>query len=155
MKKLFSFLVLLLASFSMWAQYAPSARSLRVMNQTQCYVYFQVFGDEPCICGERFTSKEFALAPGGTMDFPNSVTLGGTYPSTPMGIVGAYIFDALKQCQLGRKGVVGQPQDRCRYPLTYGHYVGFNPDCRDCGRILATWVPARGCEEYAQLRFTY
>lgn len=148
MKKLYFTLVAILFSFVAFAQ-AKSARGLIVRNQTNCTQYYQVFGDELCICGTKYTSKIFTIPPGATHNYPTSVTLGGLYPSTPKGIVGARIPDGPAACGVPA-GIVGHRV--CNFPLTYT-YLSITPACTPCVTTKATWVDAPNCEQMAQLIF--
>ncbi|RYE00318.1 MAG: hypothetical protein EOP54_00615 [Sphingobacteriales bacterium] len=149
MKKLYFTLVSLLLSFAVFAQ-APSARSLVVQNQTNCTQYYQVFGDEICKCGSQFVSNLFAIPPGGTHTYPTSVTLGGTFPTIPKGIVGAKIPDGPAGCPISG-GTVGH--QACNLPPVYS-YLSISASCTPCGPTRATWFPAVNCEQVARLIFT-
>ncbi|RYE00317.1 MAG: hypothetical protein EOP54_00610 [Sphingobacteriales bacterium] len=149
MKKLYFTLIALLFSLVALAQ-APSARGLIVRNQTNCTQYYQVFGDELCLCGMKYNSQVFTIPPGGIHNYTTSVTLFGTYPpGTPKGIVGARIPNGPASCGVPA-GIVGHRA--CGFPSTYT-YMSFTPACTPCVMTKATWVDASNCEQTAQLIF--
>lgn len=149
MKKLYFTLIAVLFSLAAFAQ-AQSARGLIVRNQTNCTQYYQVFGDELCRCGTQFTSRIFTIPPGATHNYPNSLTLMGTYPtSVPKGIVGARIPDGPAACGVPA-GIVGHRS--CGFPLSYG-YMSISPACTPCANTKATWIDAQNCDLMAQLIF--
>lgn len=146
MKKLFFFLVALFITTVAFSQ----ARALRVENQTNCVQYYMIFGDELCICGDKYTSALIAINPGSVHNYNTSVTLGGSFPtSASKSIVGAKIPTGPVHCQPAG-GTVGEPP--CGLPLTYT-YMALNQDCRECARTTARWLPATGCGQ-ARLIFT-
>lgn len=126
------------------------AYSLRVENQTQCVLYYQVFGGEICKCGSTYTGAVFAINPGDVHTYMTSGPLLGSYPSTPRSIVGARILNGPPNCQAGT-GVVGEPA--CGLPLTY-IYTALRQDCSPCARVTARWFPAPNCQGMARLIFT-
>ncbi len=149
MKKLYFTLIAILFSIAAFAQ-AQSARGLIVRNQTNCIQYYQVFGDELCRCGTQYTSRIYTIPPGAVHNYPNSLTLSGTYPTTtPKGIVGARIPDGPAACGVPA-GIVGHRV--CGFPLTY-NYLSITPSCTPCSATKATWVDAPNCDQMAQLIF--
>lgn len=131
----------------------PPAFSLVVTNQTNCTVYYRIVGDEICVCGETYSSPILALGPGGTVTYPNTTVLGGSYPmSPPKSIVAAYIYaDTVRDCQNLPFGVVGTPG--CGYPLIYTYQaLRFCQPCRP-NPVTARWTPAPSCQGQARLDF--
>lgn len=146
MKKFLSFFVAMFLSVVAFSQ----SYSLRVENQTQCVQYYQIFGDEICICGNKYNGAVFAINPGGVHNYVNSVPLMGSYPGIPKGIVGAKILTGPPQCQVAG-GIVGEPP--CGLPLIFT-YMALNQDCRPCAQTTARWIPATNCQGKALLIFT-
>ncbi|WP_124636235.1 hypothetical protein [Taibaiella sp. KBW10] len=153
MKRIYLFVMMLLCSSALFAQ-APSAYSLRVVNQTNCPVFYSVIGDEICVCGRNYQSGIMSLAPGGTATYANTTffPLPGSYPPIPKGITGALIYSGSPACQNPTTGVVGQPAPACTLPLNYS-YLGLGYQCERCSDIRVRWIPANNCQEYAQLIF--
>ena len=148
MKKLYFMLIALLCSSGLKAQ-VVSALALTVQKQTNCTQYYQMFGDEPCKCGSKYMSKVIAINPGATHTYPNSISLGGSYPAMPKGIVGARIPDGPASC-ITSGGTVGhQP---CNLPPTYS-YTSIAATCAPCSFTRATWIPGQNCEQMARLIF--
>lgn len=150
MKKLYFTLIALLFSFVALAQ-VQSARGLMVRNLTNCPQYYEVFGDELCRCGTKYTSKVITINPGAVHNYPTSVSLGGSYPTgIAKGIVGARIPNGPMTCGSVPVGVVGHMA--CGYPLMYT-YMSISPACTSCAVTKATWIEAQNCEQIAQLIF--
>lgn len=146
MKKLFFLLVFTVISSALFAQ----PRSLIVQNLTNCTQYYMVFGDELCICGTTYTGSFNAIAPGATITYMNSRTLGGTFPTLmDKSIVGARIPSGPIVCNPSA-GVVGEPV--CGFPTVFS-YVSFTLNCTPCSRSTARWFPATNCGQ-ARLIFT-
>lgn len=149
MRKLYFMLIALLFSAGAFAQ-VNSALSLVVQNQTNCTQFYQIFGDDPCRCGSQYVSKLFAIAPGATHTYTNSLTLGNTYPTgIPKGIVGAKIPNGPASCATPG-GTVGHQV--CNLPPTYT-YTSISATCAPCAMTRATWIPAQNCEQMARLIF--
>lgn len=147
MKKLFSFFIALFLSAVAFSQ----SIGLIVENQTNCIQYYQVFGDEICRCGERYSSNLIAIPPGGVHSYSSTISLGNTYPpGPPKGIVGARIPSGPAGCR-PQGGTVGAPA--CGLPLTYT-YIAYDQNCRECQRTTARWMPAPNCNSEARLVFT-
>ncbi|GEM63916.1 hypothetical protein SF1_18980 [Sphingobacterium faecium NBRC 15299] len=146
MNKLFSLLVALLISSIAFSQ----ARALRVENQTNCVQYYQIFGDDLCICGNKYLSALIAINPGNVHNYNTSIPLGGTYPiNASKSIVGARIPNGPTLCQ-PTVGTIGEPP--CGLALIYT-YVAITQDCRPCAQTTARWFPATACGQ-ARLIFT-
>lgn len=146
MRKLLFFLVAMFISVAAFSQ----ARALRVENQTNCVQYYQIFGDEICICGNKYVSALIAINPGNVHNYINSIPFGGTYPATaPKSIVGARIPTGPAQCQVAG-GTIGEPP--CGLPLIFT-YMAIDQDCRNCAQTTARWFPVTGCG-MARLVFT-
>ncbi len=147
MKNLFSFLIAMFISVVGFSQ----ATGLIVENQTPCMQYYQIFGDEVCRCGTRYSGNVISIPPGGVHTYSGTTSLGNTYPpATTKGMVGARIFDGSPACQ-SNSGTVGEPA--CGLPPTYT-YIALNQDCRECTRTTARWIPAPHCTSEARLVFT-
>ncbi|OJV53594.1 MAG: hypothetical protein BGO31_01655 [Bacteroidetes bacterium 43-16] len=150
MKKICFILLALLLSFVASAQ-SPSAYGLVVQNQTNCTQYYYVVGDELCMCGGIYASNMIAIPPGGTHVYPNSTTLGGSFPtSVPKGIFAAKIPDGPMACATSG-GAVGQAP--CGLTTLYG-YLALNATCAPCSYTKATWYPSFACSDMARLIFT-
>ncbi|MEN5232487.1 hypothetical protein [Sphingobacterium faecium] len=146
MKNLILFLVTLFFSTVAFSQ----ARALRVENHTNCVQYYQVFGDELCVCGNKYNSPLIAINPGSVHNYTSSMPLGGTYPSTvAKSIVGTRIPNGPAQCQPAG-GTVGEPG--CGIPPVFA-YLSFNSNCVPCANTTARWFPATNCGQ-ARLIFT-
>lgn len=87
MKKLFFTLVLMLMSASAFSQF-NGVRSLRVENHTSCRQYYTVIGGDLCHCTEpeqnSYASNMIVINPGQIHVYPNTTTLGGTFPTFPL-----------------------------------------------------------------------
>ena len=151
MRKLLLFLVLLVSSTTLFAQ-PPTAYGVRVINNSNCMVYYRIVGDELCKCGETYSSPIISLPPGGTILYPNSITLGGSYPpGPPKSIMGAYIYSGPLSCAATVIGRIGQSY--CGLAPVFG-YTGLNPTCGPCAPIQAVWTTTPNCETgIALLRF--
>lgn len=146
MKKLFFLLVYTVISSALFAQ----AKSLIVQNQTNCTQYYVVFGDELCICGTTYSGSFTAIAPGASITYMNSRTLGGTFPTLmDKSIVGAKIPSGPIVCNPSA-GVVGEPN--CGIPSVFS-YLSLNTNCTPCGHTIAKWIPPTNCGQ-ARLIFT-
>lgn len=157
MKRIYLLLVMLLASATSLFAQAPSAYGVRVVNQTNCPVYFSIIGDEICKCGRNYQTGVISLAAGGTVTYNNTTFLppggGSTYPPTvPKGISGAIIYNGPATCPGLLSSVVGQPTPNCAFPLNYA-YLAIAAQCQRCADVRVRWVPANNCQELAQLIF--
>lgn len=150
MKRIASIVIAMLLSFAAFAQ-SPSAVGLMVQNQTNCTQYYYVVGDEMCMCGGMYASNIISIPPGGTHVYPNSTTLGGSFPTTiPKGIFAAKIPDGPLACATSG-GSVGQAP--CGLSTGYG-YLSLTSVCTPCAVTKATWYPAFACSDMARLIFT-
>lgn len=149
MKKICFILIAILFSVAALAQ-SRAAYGLRVENQTNCPQNYYVVGDELCNCGGAYASTLIVIPPGGTHVYPNSTTIPGFPTSTPKGIFGAKILDGPVSCNTPG-GSVGQGP--CGLPPTY-IFMSILPNCRECARTRATWVPSSNCDQMARLVFT-
>lgn len=142
MKKLLFFLVMLISSTTIFAQMS-TAFGLNVKNNSGCTVYYRIVGNQPCTCGEQFSSPVIALAAGGSIFYPNSIPLGGSFPtSSPRSIMGAYIYSGPTSCPATTIGRIGQSY--CGLPALYG-YTGLTPNCAPCMGIQARWITTPDC----------
>src|SRR5690554_6030636 len=151
MKKLYFLMITVLISVSSFAQ-PGSAHSLRVINETNCYQYFDVLGGIPCQCATQdHASGIIGIAPGATLYYPDSTTIGGTFPpSSPRGIMLARVLNQPPpyNCPPGG-GTVGQPA--CGTPASVS-YTTYESNCRVCASTTATWYPASSsCSQEARL----
>lgn len=138
MRKFYILMIMVLATVSSFAQ-VPSAYALRVINETNCFQYFSISGDEPCNCGTNYSSPIIAIAPGSILNYPDSTTLGGTFPALdPKGIVVARILDGINFC-MSNVGVIGQSV--CGFPATF-YFDTLASDCTVCSHTRAHWFEA-------------
>lgn len=151
MRKLLLFLVLLVSSTTLFAQ-PPTALGVRVINNSSCVVYYRIVGDELCKCGQTYSSPIIALPPGGTILYPNSTTLGGSYPpGINKSVMGAYVYSGPVSCSATLIRLIGQSY--CSLPAVFG-YTALTANCAGCTPIQAVWTTTPNCETgIAQLRF--
>lgn len=146
-------ITVLITVSSSFAQ-APSAHSFRVINQTNCYQYFVVFGGTPCQCtNQEFDSGVIGIAPGAMLYYPDSTTIGGTFPiSSPRGIMLARVLNQAPPFNCPPDGgTVGQPP--CGTPASVS-FLTFQTNCVRCAITTATWYPATSCGQEARLIFS-
>lgn len=145
MKNIFLILVLSLLSF---AGYSTS-RGIEVMNRTDCDVYLQIQGSRQCPnCEIEFVSNLIVIPAGTVVTFPNTVTLGGTFPTSPAFVNSAVIYSGPRHCQPLERWLIGDP--RCNYPREL-IFWGMNKDCeRRCPCMRAIWEPSE-CDGIARL----
>lgn len=150
MKRIYLSLIAMLLSFMGFAQ-PFAATGLVVENRSNCTQYYILFGDKPCVCGSAFNSQVFTIPPGVTQVHPNTLALGGSYPTgTLTGIVGARVFNGPPGCGTPF-GIVGQ--SFCGHPPSYA-YTAISASCSPCSSSTAIWTSATSCSGRALLRFT-
>lgn len=146
-------MIAVLISVSSFAQ-VPSARSLRVINQTNCHQFFAVFGDEFCQCGSTYSSNIIGIAPGSMLFYPDTTTLGGSFPvGAPKGISLARIVNQQPPFNCPAEGgTIGQPL--CGVPPSVT-FLTYQTGCVPCANTTAAWYPATtSCNQEARLVFS-
>jgi len=160
MKKLLTFLSLILFSTPMFSQEETAAIGLRVANYTPCTQYFVVVGVKECICRSKepiqhaitpLIKIEPAISPTNpsTLDILASELFLEEYESFEH-IIQVRIMDG-NYC--GGGGPAGQP---CAgVPVTYV-FKALGEKCILCPDneiTIATWIPAETCKDKAILTF--
>lgn len=144
--------ILFIALLSFLA-YGASAQagSLTVVNSSNCTVYYIIRGDKPGTCNTSVTSSFITLAPGATINYPNSTTIPGFPTTTILWITMANIYPRPLSCGAPDIFSVGEP---CTgFPLTISYPV-YKPTCILCNPSEnATWVPASSPGGLATLKF--
>jgi len=163
MKKLHTFLFLMLFSTSMFSQAetpysSVTAKRLKVINKTQCPQYFVVLGYDTCKCNDSdaYQSDLISIAPN-TQTYYDYHNLGGTFPigNNEKGIVLTRIVSHPKEKPCFSGGTIGQP---CSSEPSKIKYVANDANCKPCPSeniyTIAEWIPAQTCEDDAILLFT-
>lgn len=136
MKKLSTLLFLCAASLGAKAQ----AKSLRVINNTGCSVYYTVLGSEAPSCAPAFSSNFISQA--GTSTLYNSAA---NVPGLPLtisdNINGAKVYTSLPACGRFVTFNIGEP---CSGLPASTNLDLFDASCNLCGTVnrTAQWVPA-------------
>lgn len=145
MKNLLLSTLLVLLSF---AGYSTS-RGIEVVNRSGCDVYIQFRGSEKCpSCEIQYLSNMFVFPAMSTTPFPNTISLGGSFPvSTPAFVHSAIIYSGPRHCAQIQTWVIGDPS--CYPPDVVFYSMTQNCEIR-CQCLRARWVPA-GCGGIARL----
>jgi hypothetical protein len=131
MKKLLFALLLSFISYGAMAQ----AGSLYVRNYTNCWVYFVVMGGSGC--GTNVDGTLTALAPLGTIYYPNAASIPG-FPAGPNAINGARTYDKPTGCpNIG----VWRVGELCTGMLQAWTYRVYTSTCSLCTTVTASWNP--------------
>lgn len=146
MRRLLLIALLALFHISVFAQ----AGSLKVTNTTNCTAYFIIRADQPPLCGSTFTSSIISISPGTTINYPTSMAVPG-FPSTPLFMSMAGIYERPLSCGLIDPFFVGEPCTGLPHMLTYPVYT---TSCALCNPTMnVQWLPASSPGGLAQLRF--
>lgn len=131
MKKLLFALLLSFLSYGAMAQ----AGSLYVRNYTNCWVYFIVMGGSGC--NTNVDGNLTALAPGGTIYYPNAASIPG-FPAGPNAINAARFYDKPTGCPNISVWRVGE---LCTGMLQSWVYRVYNSTCLLCNTVTVSWNP--------------
>jgi hypothetical protein len=143
MKKLLFALLFSFLSYGAMAQ----AGSLYVRNYTNCWVYYIVMGGSGC--NVNVDGSFIALAPGGTVFYPNAASVPG-FPAGPNFINAARPYDKPTSCT----GIsVWRVGEICTGMLQSWTYRVYSPSCLLCNTITASWTVAPMVGGTAQLAF--
>ena len=140
--------------FSLFAigSYATSS-GIDIINQSPCDVYVQIRGSKVCpSCELDYVSNLIFIPGGGMASFPNTMMLGGTFPTTvPVFVNSAVFYSGPRQCPQLQTWFIGDPQ--CGYAPQISFFT-MDQNCRImCDRVFARWLPAP-CSGIARLIIT-
>lgn len=138
--------ILVLLSF---AGYATSS-GIEIINQSDCDIYIQIQGSKTCpSCAEEYISNMILVPAAGTTIFPNTTTLGGSFPvAMPAFVHSAIIYSGPTYCQPLERWRIGDPT--CNYPPDIAFW-SMNQNCdKKCECLRARWEPAP-CTAIARL----
>lgn len=129
MKKL---LFVLLLSFLSYGVMAQSAGSVQVRNYTNCWVYYSIMGGSGC--GVSATSNLIALAPGGSIYYPNAASIPGFPPGANIN-AGNFYYKPLSctNIPVWRVGIA------CTGMLGSYTYPLYGSTCTLCANVTASW----------------
>lgn len=148
MKNLFLSTLLVLLSL---AGYAHSS-GMEIINQSSCEINVQIRGSKECgPCALEYFSNMIVVPGGGSVLFPNTMTLGGSFPAAgPVFLHSAVIYSGPRHCQ-PQNWVIGSP--KCNLPAMI-HFFAQDQNCRImCDRLTARWLPV-DCPGIARLVVT-
>lgn len=153
MKNILLSLLLILASAAGFSQ----ASGIEITNLSECDIYIQLRGAKDCpVCRVEYTSRLILVPGGGSASFPNTTSLGGTFPSSPVFLHSAVIYSGPRNCRPLETWIVGEsqapPPSKCDYPDHVVFYA-MNEDCRaKCKKLKAVWLNAEPtCKGIARL----
>jgi len=148
MKKLYTFLFLILFLATAFSQEKIVTKGLRIENHTKCTQFVVIEWGDNCNClsgNGGGTSDIIKIVPNDSMDVFEE-----GYVSANMFIIAAKVGGGY---YCSGSNPVGQPCSL--HPLTaqYIEYIKYDEDCKECTQTLAKWKPV-DCKSPAILTFT-
>lgn len=156
MKNILLSLILILASAVGFSQ----ASGIEIDNRSECDIYIQLRGAKDCpVCEVEYTSRLILIPAATSVSFPNTTTLGGSFPSPPVFLHSAMIYSGPKQCRRLETWIIGEnqtpPPSKCKYP-DYVVFYAMDRECKvKCEKLKAVWLNAEPtCKGIARLIIT-
>jgi len=129
--------ILIIFSFAGFSQ----ASGLKVINNSNCYALFRIFGSEDCSCRMDYYSNLIGVPSGGILYLTNTThwLIGGNFPISTPAYVHSVVMYGSKVCQDPYiSPLFGEPA--CGYPTS----VPFSTQdwgCANlCDRLVAQWL---------------